>query len=116
MRPALKNNQFVTHNLVTFPTPSTAFFQLSFPLSLSLNPPLTPLRLFDFQSLKRGRETTYFLSPRKLFLKLFSARFPHRFFSPFQSLDRRAVKVATSSPTASGISKKSLNPFFNPEH
>jgi hypothetical protein len=61
----------VTLNLVTFPTPSTAFFQLSFPLLLTLH----PLRLiYRFLPISNAaRETTAFPLTRKLYFKLFPA-------------------------------------------
>ena len=102
VRLALKNNQFVTFNLVTFPTPSTAFSNFfpaaAHPLHLCVRP--------AFTFFKRGRETTHFLSPRKLFLNLFSTRSPPVSLTlPSTSIEGR-LKYPLPSPPQAEFGKK----------
>ena len=113
----------MTPNLVTFPTPSTAFYQLSFrcrsPLQHPrLHPPLSVRTTSLTLPLERG--------PRNYPLSLTPQAVSQTFFSPLsQSLshlsplnptgfppDRRPVKIATSLPTASGFFEKFTFRYF----
>ena len=71
----LKNNQFVTFTLVTFPAPSTAFFKLfsgRFPTDLLL---LSPLRFAHPAFLERAENLLSFSRPASWFFTFFQLDF-----------------------------------------